>query len=42
LSIGVDFVLLFGLHKDVEGSLGMAVGQVGLLSLLYCTLLGNK
>ena len=29
----------YGLHKDVEGSLGMAVGQVGLLSLLYCTLL---
>jgi len=28
-----------GLHKDVEGSVGMAVGRVGLLSLLYCTLL---
>jgi hypothetical protein len=33
------FCVTFGLYKDVEGSLGMAVGQVGLLSLLYCTLL---
>jgi len=29
----------YGLHKDVEGFLGMAVGRVGLLSLLYCILL---
>ena len=29
----------YGLHKDVEGSLRMAVGRVGFLSLLYCTLL---
>ena len=33
------FCVTFGLYKDVEGSLGMAVGRVGLLSLLYCTLL---
>ena len=39
MSIGVDFVLLFGLHRDVEGTLGMAMGQVGLLSLLHCALL---
>jgi len=29
----------YGLHLDVEGYLGMAVGRVGLLSLLCCTLL---
>ena len=35
----MDFILLFALHKHVEGSLGLAVGRVGLLSLLYCTIL---
>jgi hypothetical protein len=36
----VDFLeCTYGLHTDVGGSLGMAVGRVGLLSLLYCTLL---
>ena len=35
----MDFFLecTYGLHNDVDGSLGMAVGPVGFLSLLYCS-----
>jgi len=36
---GLFLECTYSLHKDVEGSLRMAVGQVGLPSLLYCNLL---